>query len=351
MPSKPNLSILIPSCNRPAKLLRQAINLFRLTKIKSATDRIRLDSIKIVIAENTSLECVGSQELRSTFLSILEYLKSYINITYFDCKDYSFSQRLSFLSTNADTDYSMFLGDDDLPIFTSILDILQLARNEGCSSAVGRYANLTYIRPFNFRFSFAERPYCNFILDDKSSLVRLAHYHILNSIGTSSTFYALQETNILKDFAEIILKNEKDLYYAGYEGIHQAHTISSGKTLFSDIPYLVRDFNYSNYIREDLREAPETDSVPYAGNRSIQISSEIISNSLASTVSQAECYNYLINSRRLSAMLQVDREIMRQFIEKVEYNQHFLEMINPNELNSIMYSYDKMFRFVSSERQ
>ena len=349
MVAVPSISILIPSCNRPAKLLRQVIYLYRLVKIGDFSDRRKLDSIEILIAENTSSYSVVTFELRSIFISIVDYLKNYINITYFDCNHSSLSQRLSFLSANANSDYSMFLGDDDLPIVSSILDILQLARNGGCSSVVGRYANLIYNTPFDFRFSFAERPYSNFILDDKSLLVRFSQFQILNSLGTSSTFYALQETNILKDFCEIILKNEENLYYAGYEGIHQAHTISSGKTLFSGIPYLVRDFNYSNYIREDLREAPESDEVPYAGKRSLQISSEIITNSASKSISQAECLNYLLNFRKLTSMLQVDREIVRPFIETVEYTQYFLEMIAPNELNSIMYSYSKTFRFLSLE--
>lgn len=95
-------------------------------------------------------------------------------------------------------------------------------------------------------------------------------------LGIPALFYSLQPASILRQFWSLLQSNQSGLFYGGQEFLHQNFLCISGDIFFIDDALVLRDFTYWGYVREAIREAPETDVYPYYGEKAIHMIADLI---------------------------------------------------------------------------
>ena len=273
----PDLSVLIPTFNRPAKLYRQLYYLLRLCRYSKFSSI--LNKIEFIVCDGSASP--PSQALGRLLSDTLDECNLKIGLQYYHFPGTSLYSRIQWMFDHSESKYVMLLGEEDLLIPDYLFEGIEfLDLNPSFSTWSGRLVNVTsypLINPLK-SLSIDERPFAGFDLDQPSVLSRLSVYFALNAVGTNALAYSIQRRSILALYLNTISPVIDSLYYGGMEVIHQVLSLYEGGVSISDRPLIIRDFMYEDYVVEEKREAPDIDLFPYYGEESIKICTTFIGN-------------------------------------------------------------------------
>ena len=305
----PNIAILIPTANRRGKLIRQFNYILRCLSngtILSHTSH----QFHFFIADGT-YEKLESDPLGHQISLFIDSISAFCSIEYIHVPDMHFYERLNILAESSKTELAIICGDDDLLVFDHIPKMAEsLCSDSSARTLVGRYLNIRRFDESCLHYDVNERPYYCFAIQGGSTQTRYAQYVSLNALGISSTFYSIQYLEDLKALTRILTKNKNTIYFGGAEGIHQAWCCRMGSILFSELPFLLRDFTYIDYVHEPQREAPSTDEFPGVGHEAALLINSIISGSgnCLPPATQNDNYTFIRDLFQLSSTIQSSRE-------------------------------------------
>ena len=307
------ISILIPTYNRPGKLLRllRGLNLYYSKKFSSRSLTSSIPPIEeILIADGSEKQSNHYAHLNDLVTKEINILSSYVNVNYMNLAGYSLNDRLFYLAEHAKSAYVMPLGDDDFPILESLdLALKRIESSNDISVVLGRLINIRGINNDSLCLSIIERPYSGFSIDFDCILSRISSHRVLNALGVPALFYGLQSKTSYLNFTRLLYDNQKDLFYGGQEFLHQLHCCIGGKISFLEEPMVYRDFTYWAYQREAIREAPDTDAYPYYGEKAINMACNMLVNASVFT-SEADAINYIDSILNISQSLSKCREYL-----------------------------------------
>lgn len=266
------LSILIPTYNRPMRLLRLLHHL--VLQFQESTNLVKKFDLEIIIADGSDGH-QASLYNEIDFSDKISYLKNFSQVKVLHRYGNSLHSRLRDLFKSSSGDFILLLGDDDLVILENLYFLLiKYADNTVNQTITGRLVNIRGLSLFGLRFDTSERPYSGVTFDNNDPIVRLSQYFTLNALGTNCLAYSIQSRNIFSKYVDSITD---DMYFGGLEMLHQVVSILHGVIVISDVPLIFRDFTYLDYKIESMREAPDSDPNPYFGKNAVDAAVNLIS--------------------------------------------------------------------------
>lgn len=345
-----SLTILIPTFNKPGKLFRQLYYLLRLFKTSKEISFFS-DNIKFIIADGSS--SIPSFSWGSSFSGLVRDCQSSFNLQYYHLPDVSLHERLVWLYERSDSEYVMYLGDEDLILFDHLAYALHyLDSNINVSTWAGRLINVISYPFFSPKSSLsaAERPFAGFVLDQSSVPFKISTYFALNAVGTNALAYSIQRRSVIYNYIDYISRHSDTLFYGGTELLHQVVSLSGGGVCIDNRPLILRDFMYENYIVEKQREAPQSDPFPYHGQVAIDLCSAHIAEN--SNLDFAQSTELLLSILRLVPSLQTSRAVVQSNLEGGNfYSEIVADNISALSFSNFQASYLKYFVSAKSFRQ
>ena len=333
-----HLSILIPTYNRPMRLLRLLHHLEM--QFQEGTNLVKKFDLEIIIADGSDNHQPSVYD-EVNFSNKISYLQNFSQVKILKRSGDSLHSRLRDLFKSSSGDFILLLGDDDLVILENLYFLLiKYADNTINQTIAGRLVNIRGLSLFGLRFDTSERPYSGVIFDNNDPIVRLSQYFTLNALGTNCLAYSIQSRNIFSKYVDNITD---DMYFGGLEMLHQVVSILHGNIVLSNIPIIFRDYTYLDYKIESMREAPDTDPNPYLGKNAVDAVVNLISSVTGKNNSYSlDLINNLNNSIKL---LQPSR------LQVLKYTNNKLNLNIPNSHISLANSvWRKYVRSIYSKK-
>jgi len=328
------LSILVPTWKRYPGLYRNLLYINYL--LTSGNWSLFFSQVEFIIADGTPVG-FDPEKCYPLLLGLIEKLQAGINLDYFHTPQQSYLARIALLASKSRSRYVMVVGDDDLIVPNYLLECVEfLESNVRFKCVAGRQINIMGFSGNSLRFNDSDRLFYGASVTVENCIGRFIQYQSFNMVGCPSLYYAIQTRELLADFARLCGEKESDLFYGGLELIHQAFALKEGFVKLSNLPTVLRDFTYLNYIVEEERVAPSSDAYPYYGIGAVRIVASLLEDTSGFSQDCNDPFSLLDSIFNASAEILPSQQRVRADLNSQLVQKGLLQLI-PLEISSLAF--------------